>query len=243
MNAIRSTSARSLSLSLAGLLLLAAFSAAPSSTCAQTLARFEFSNELSSVDNDPHSDATLTKLGIGIVSPGLGNPGGVLIARTLYRTAGEARANEQVFRFTITPHSGYTVSMSSIFFDLAASKPNNATEDQVSQVILLTSRDGDTSPLIFAFSIDSTADGAHNAYVTWGNDLLGGNPLFQNIAEPTTISLYFFGSNQDGAAFLDNLTVNGVSTVAVPEPSTVALLALGVFALLGCAARNRAGSL
>ena len=239
MNSNRSTFARSPSLLLIVLLLLAATAASPFSVGAQSLVLFDVEEGLKSADTDSHSDVAVVRFTItgGTIITDIGNPPPSIVGQTSENTLGDAVAENQVFRFTLTPHNGYTISISSIFFDIAAYKPASATMDQTSQAWLFTSRSA-TTPAAAGFATDTTADNTPSAFVTWGNDLTA-NPLYQNISEPIVFSLYVFGSNSSGyTLFLDNIQVNGV-TVAVPEPSSVVLVALGGLAVAGCAARRR----
>jgi len=133
------------------------------------------------------------------------------------------------FTFTITPDSGYSVSISSISFGYKQSSSSGAT----------------------AFSIYSSADsyatsaGSGSLDITYNNtDGTHGNnwgtasaSVVLTFTSATTIRIYANGASS-GAATLrgDDFVVTG-TTSAVPEPSTYALL--GGAAVLGLATFRR----
>lgn len=183
-------------------------------------------------DTDPNSDGVFVKwswANAGI-DPLMGNPNYAGIGRTTYSSIGDARTNDQVFRFALAPHAGYALNLTSISFDLAASRASTATADYVAQAFMFSDRDMQATPIAAGFSIDMTGDGMTSPFMTWTGNL-SSNPLFQNVTVPIVFSLHITGSNADSYAFLDNIRIDGV-TSAVPEPSTWLLLGVGALLLL-----------
>ena len=205
---------------------------------ADILAFYNFDDPtLASHDSDPNSAAS--NLSIAAQESGLGfkfgNPPPSFDGLTLYATAGDARTHNQSITFTLSPLPGYALSLSSISFDIAARTQSSA--DQVSQAFIYTDRDNQNTPIALGFALDTTANGPlPSAFSPFSYDL-SGNSLYQNVTGPITFSVYIFGSNTDGEAFLDNIKVEGTAA-PVPEPSSWILLGLGCGVLL-CAARLR----
>src|ERR1700682_6407180 len=76
-----------------------------------------------------------------------GNPGPSLGIKTLSNNLGDARLNNQGVTFTLAPNAGYSLSLSSVTFDIAASEVPGATIDQVSQIFIYTDRDNQATPV------------------------------------------------------------------------------------------------
>ena len=205
---------------------------------AGSLVLFDFANDVQSSDTDANSTASLDRWTVDThgISPVVGNPAPSAGNYTRYSTVGDARVNDQVFQFTLTPHSGYTISLSSISFDIAANKTPAATNDQSGQAFVYTNLDN-SAPVAAGFATDTTNDSVPSAFGHWSFDL-SSNPLYENVTAPITFSLYVFGSDANSFLLLDNILVEG-ATAAVPEPSSFALLAFGSLAIAGYAARQR----
>ena len=215
MNSTRSSFSRSPSLALLLLLLLAAIFLAPADNRADTLVDigYEAFGPFSK-DADLNSEADLlrwTMSGLGL-SPAHGNPPEGAFARTVDSTIGAARTNDRVFEFTLTPLSGYTISISSVSFDIAA---QGGTSTQVAQMFGYTNLDAQATPVAAGFAIDNTAGDGPAPFTNFSTDL-SGNPLYQNIAGQIVFSFYVFGSNASDFAHFDNIRVTGV-TSAVPS--------------------------
>ena len=240
MNSTRSSFFRPSFLALLALLLLAAIFLAPSATRADTLADvgFEAFGPFSK-DADANSVADFgrwTMNGLGL-SPAHGNPPEGAFARTVDSTIGGARTNDRVFEFTLTPLSGYTISISSIAFDIAAQQGSTATTAQVAQMFGYTNLDAQATPVAAGFAIDGTGGDGPSPFTNFSTDL-SGNALYQSVAGQIVFSFYVFGSDANSFAHFDNIRVTGV-TAAVPEPSSVVLLALGCAAVIGYGRRRR----
>lgn len=191
-------------------------------------------------DTDPNSDASFVKWSFADrgIDPGRGNPTWGMFGRTSYSSIGDARTNDQVFRFTLSPHSGYALNLTSFSFDLAASRSSLATTDYAAQAFVFSSRDSQATPIAAGFAIDTTGDGAPSAFTTWAGNL-STNPLFQNVTEPITFSVYITGNDAHSYAFLDNMRVEGTTVPAIPEPSTVLCAAFGAAACAVSFVRRR----
>ena len=238
MNSTRSSSFRPSSLALLPLLLLAAICGSPTAARADTLVDVGFEAfGAFSKDADLNSEAdlrrwTMSSLGL---SPAHGNPPEGAFARTVDSTIGAARTNDRVFEFTLTPLSGYTISISSISFDIAAQQGSTGTT-QVAQMFGYTNLDAQSTPVAAGFAIDSTTSDGPSPFTNFSTDL-SGNSLYQNVAGQIVFSFYVFGSDANGFAHFDNIRVTGV-TAAVPEPSSIALLTLSAVALFSGAWRK-----
>jgi hypothetical protein len=203
--------------------------------------------DLQSSDTNPNSVAS----DIGFLSginpfsqagffPNYGNPAPSLGVKTLSNNLGDARTNNQGVTFTLTPNPGYSLNLSSVTFDIAASEVPGATIDQVSQIFIYTDRDNQAVPVAAWFATDTTADNTPSAFGSSPVTDLSANPLYQNVTVPITFSVYTFGSNSNSWAMFDNIKVDGVTIAVVPEPSTYAMLVFGAGLLAG-ALRLRRG--
>src|SRR3954451_1153197 len=193
-----------------------------------------------STDTDSNSDATFVKWSWADrgIDPVRGNPDYAGFGRTTYSSIGDARTNDQVFRFTLSPHDGYALNLTSISFDIAASRSATATTDYAAQAFVFSDRDLQATPIAAGFAIDTTANSAISAFTTWTNNL-STNPLYQNITEPVVFSVYITGNDSNSYAYLDNILIDGTTVPAVPEPSTVLGAAFGAAACLASFVRRR----
>lgn len=196
---------------------------------------FEFIGPFSK-DTDANSDASLLNWSMDAMGlhPGVGNPPESAYGRTSYSTIGAARTNEQVFRFTLTPHAGYRISITSVAFDVAAERSPGTS--QTAQMFGYSDRDAQSTPIAAGFAIDSTANDGPSPFTTFSTDL-SSNVLYQNVGDQIVFSFYIFGTDPIGIAYFDNIRIAG-TTAVVPEPSTYGLIAVGALALIGGAARR-----
>ena len=223
-------------------LLLAVFFGATTAR-ADTLADYAVDTlaaALQSSDTNPNSVSSEIGFlsGINPISqagffPNYGNPAPSLGVKTLSNNLGDARTNNQGVTFTLTPNSGYSLNLSSVTFDIAASQVPGATIDQVSQIFIYTDRDNQAAPVAAWFATDNTADNTPSAFSSSPVTDLSANPLYQNVTVPITFSVYTFGSNSNSWALFDNIKVDGVTIAVVPEPSTYAMLVFGAGLLAG----------
>lgn len=151
--------------------------------------------------------------------------------------SGSVDAN-RYYEFTITPQSGYTVSLSSITFDAGRSSTGPR------QFVIRSSNDS------YVSNISGTGSGAvstvsGNIFQFTDNsstNLVAGQSItmssFTNVTSPLTLRIFGFNAEAGtGTLRIDNLAVNG-SVTAVPEPSTYAAMA-GAVALLGVMVHRR----
>src|SRR3954453_4664282 len=181
-----------------------------------------------STDTDSNSDATFVKWSWADrgIDPGRGNPDHAGFGRTTYSSIGDARTNDQVFRFTLSPHDGYALNLTSISFDIAASRSATATTDYSAQAVVFSDRDLQATPIAAGFATDTTANGAISAFTTWTNNL-STNPLYPHITEPLVCSVYITGNDSNTYASLDTTRIDGRAVPALPEPSTLLSAAFG----------------
>jgi hypothetical protein len=212
------------------------FGLTETSAHADVMALYNFNSPmLASHDSDPNSSAS--DLSIAAQESGLGfmfgDPAPSFDGLTLYTTAGDARTHNQSITFTLSPLSGYALSLSSISFEIAARTQSSA--DQTSQAAFYTDRDNQNTPIALGFAFDSVANGPlPSAFTPFSYDLTS-NSLYQNVNGPITFSIYIFGSNNDGEVYLDNIQVQGMAA-PVPEPSCWILFSLGSGVVLSVAA-------
>lgn len=196
VNSTRLGFVRSSSLWLVALVAFATVGFLPSSGRADTLVHANFDLFAPfSVDTDPNSTATLTAIGLDGFGkdPSVGNPPWSMHGDTTYSNLGDARTNNQVVQFTLAPHEGYTLSLSSVSFDIAALRVPSATAAQTSQAFIYTDVDADT-PVAAGFATDSdgTSGSGPSPFTNWSSLNLSGNPDYQNVAGTITFSIYFF---------------------------------------------------
>lgn len=211
---------------------------ASSNARADALALYDFQNGRASSDTDPHSAASniiINLVTFGQIIDSFGNPAPSFVGPTFYSNLGDARRNSQVLTFSLSLQSGYSFSLSSVSFDLAA---NANGQVQVSQAFVYTDRDGQTTPVAVGAATDPSSDNAPSPFSPSFSTDLSSDPLYQNVTGPINFSLYVFGSNPSGLIFLDNIRVEG-STALVPEPSTWALLLGGAGLLAFIPPRRR----
>jgi len=138
-----------------------------------------------------------------------------------------AIANNDYFKFTLTPNATFLANLTDLFFDYSGT--GTSSIENTSTFFVRSGADD------FAADIGTTVLAAQFA----GNsvfrrqtiDLSGAS--FQNLTAAIEFRIYVMNSvtaTNDGVARLDNITLNGT---IVPEPSSLALVgSLGVLALL-----------
>jgi hypothetical protein len=119
------------------------------------------------------------------------------------------------FQFTVTPNIGQSMSISSVGID--AGFGNNAS------FAIRSSLDSFAANIGTQTNLSATLAGFSYS--------VSGNPAFQNITSATTFRVYLHGANNNQTMNFDNVSING-ATVAIPEPGSVALLALGASGLV-----------
>ena len=201
---------------------------------ASEVAKYEFSSTVASTDTDPTSVAGLiTDTGIG-TTPSFnltgGNPLPSLQASSMDIPDGSPptpaanNASTGYYSFTVTPAPGVSLGYSTLSFDVAT-MTTDATNNSFT-ISLQTSLNN------FATLASTTINGSATS-TTYQNVQFNLSSL-QQTAAPTDFHLVI----QDNAAstsrgiFLDNLSVTAnVNLLPIPEPSTIALLGIGL--LLG----------
>lgn len=147
-------------------------------------------------------------------------------------TESAAVSNDDSWSFTLTPHAGVTMSLTSLDFQHG----NNSQATGVSftsNFIVRSSLDGFSSNLgtgVYSRTTSSTSA----TFSTANIDLSGAE--FQNLTAPITFKIFEFdaSTNSQDIARLDNVVVNGTT---VPEPT--GLVVLGLAAALWGRRRGR----
>jgi len=150
-------------------------------------------------------------------------------------TAQDALTAAQYMYLTVTPGAGASFTLSSISFDIFAATGGPSAR----QIYLFSDKTGfaDGSELLTASTVAGTPLIPYNTVATGQNFSidLSGFASMANINDSATFRFYFQTPNATQGIALDNITVSGT---VVPEPSTVALLGVGLFSLLA-SHRNR----
>lgn len=174
-----------------------------------------------------------------IVAAGLNNGGATTIvgnqvmnATVLNANAGSlatAITNNDYFSFKLTPQTGYSIDLSSISFvgwTTTDSSPNFAAKNYN----VLSSVGGFTSGASITSGTLTVQDGGYPGSPDLINVDLS-SASFDAITSETEFRIYVWGGTGFGQGTrFDNFVVDGVATV--PEPSTYALLASGLFGLV-----------
>ncbi len=127
-----------------------------------------------------------------------------------------AVANSSYFQFTITPASGYKMTLASFDLDAAYGSPGSGFD-------LRSSVDN------FATTLAAGNIGTGYPNFTTYNIALT-DPAYLDIADDLTFRIYNYAGGSNPSGGYDNITVNG-STAVVPEPASVATIAaLGLVA-------------
>jgi hypothetical protein len=144
-------------------------------------------------------------------------------------TAQDALTAAQYMHLTVTPVAGTSFTLSSISFDIFAATGGPSAR----QLYLFSDKTGfvDGSELLTASTVAGTPLIPYNTVATGQNfsiDLSGFGAM-ASVSDSVTFRFYFQTPNATQGIALDNITVSGT---VVPEPSTFALLGLGLFSLL-----------
>lgn len=147
-------------------------------------------------------------------------------------TQSAAVSNDDSWSFTLTPHAGVTMSLTSLDFQ-HGNNSQAAGTDFTSNFIVRSSLDGFASNLgtgVYSRTTSSTSA----TFSTANIDLSGAE--FQNLTGPITFKIFEFdaSTNSQDIARLDNVVVNGTT---VPEPT--GLVVLGLAAALWGRRRGR----
>jgi hypothetical protein len=191
-----------------------------------------------SADNDPHSTAThfsvnptvmgvtgTTSSSTNWLNTGDGNPAPEFAQKPRGGAdQAQAYANNAYWTFTIAPDADVTLSLQSLTFDLSIKNSGRPIS-----YYLASSLSGFDIPI---GSVANNVTGP-SAYTTRTFDLSGAE--FQDITAEVEFRLYQWDQNLGGSAGsrwgFDNIVLNGTSVV-IPEPASLALLAAGGLWLL-----------
>jgi hypothetical protein len=142
------------------------------------------------------------------------------------------------YEFTITPQTGYSLSLSNITFDAGRSSTGPR------QFVIRTSNDSFTSNLsgtasgvvsIVSGNVFQFTDNTSTNLVTGQSVSLS---AFSNLTTALTLRIYAYNAELSGGTFrIDNVAING-SVTAIPEPSTYAAI-FGALALAGVMIHRR----
>ena len=136
-----------------------------------------------------------------------------------------ALADTDVFTVTITANSGFVFNLTSLTFDYGGSSDvANLTTNAVIH-------SGGSTVFNEAFNVGIATVGAGGNFDTGNSADLSG-AAFQGISSATFTFAMFDNTNSGSSTNRwDNIVING-AVVAVPEPSSAALLGLGGLALI-----------
>lgn len=211
---------------------------------ADVLANYNFtSGSRASTDTDANTVASTFDGGSGFQTAGVdnstidlnhGNPAPAIFIDSTFTdgtTQSAAVTANDFFTFTISPASGFTFSLSSLSFDYA--NTSTTTTFPTENFFVRSSADNFSANLAGAV----TAAAGSNGTFASTTITLSGNSALQNLSSPIEFRIYVYdGTNTSGrGALLDNVTLNGTTLAAVPEPSTWVSFLGGAGVLLGVA--------
>ena len=227
-------------------LFLAAFIGAASYVSADVLAQYDFTLGTLSSDSDPNSSAGSFGTGTGITGSlqttqgsTAGNPSfGTPLSDIDAATTSAAITNSEYFTFTITPESGFTFTLDSISFSYQVGITGTTGTQNVTFALFSSATGFSIANQISAFTYTEDSDGnvstgSTDAFVNTGTITLPA-ATFANIGA-TEFRIYVSdGGSTSTSLFakVDNVILNG-TTVAIPEPSTYAMMGLGAALLVG----------
>lgn len=191
-----------------------------------------------SVSSDVTASNFLFGAGIGAnaLSGTNGNPAPSAFATSNVITEAISATSTDYFAFTVTPSSGLALNLDSLTFSYTYN--NNGTVAVAGESANISVR---SSVDNYATSIASFTKGAilgqNNGWTQSGSISLTSGQ-FQNLSGVEF--RFFLEDNSTSSVYairVDNFVLNGVTASAIPEPSSVALLAGG--AILGAATLRR----
>ena len=219
---------------LAGLLLTAG------SASADVIAEYTFLNQnVTSSDIEDNSEAQdFAKTSSADLGYSNGEDNAFARSQVLVGTdEAAAIANAEYFSFTVSANTGFELDLTSLTYTSIHNATNNNGD---------TPNESATMNFFVRSSVDSYATTVGSVFSqAWNtNDsrtiTLSGNSAFQDLTGDVTFRLYVYESvelSTDQGARWDNVVLNG-DVVAVPEPSSFALLA-GCFGLTSVMLRRR----
>lgn len=144
-----------------------------------------------------------------------------------FTTANDALTGNNYFEFTLTPESGYSMSVTSLFLQVQRSNTG------ASNLVLRSSLDSYTADLGSLLNF-----AGNNATVGFTTDL-SGNSAFQNVSAAITFRVVGYTGATTGSTGFEG-TGNDIAVfgTVVPEPGTVAFMGLG-FGVLALARKRR----
>jgi len=217
---------------------------------AAVLAQYNFTGSVNTT-SDVDVNSTASGLGIGAAGDEFGSDHGFSILNTITNQSGAAAtipvrfvrgnvttatavgafANNDYFKFTLTPNATFLTNLTSLFFDYAANGPSNANPNTATFFVRSPTVNNSTTNV--GTPVEATQGGGNFIYRRHTIDLSGA--IFQNLTSSIEFRIYVMNSitaTNEGIARLDNITLNG-AIAPIPEPSSLALVgSLGVLALL-----------
>lgn len=196
-----------------------------------TLANYLFTGgAATSADTDP--DTTASNFGLTASGSSISAASNNLFLRsnaTTSSTLSESLANNTYVSFTLTPGSGVQVTLQTLKLNHGAS--NSDTDASfITNLAVLSSVGGftESSPILATFMkdvpIDNGGTGITDARVI---DLTSFGSTFTNLTGPVEFRFYFYDSVNFNNKIhrLDTVQLEG--TTVIPEPSSLALVAVG----------------
>lgn len=224
---------------LVGLIAIAGFCDVDNAQAA-IIAQYTFPGPDTALETGPQYDSTTTASGV-TASP-ITEPGNLILEISSAATtpanapflrsvdsnatsAADAVTGNEYFEFTVSPGVGSELDLASLTFNVArggGSTPRG--------YVVRSSADGYSTDL-------STADVAtvRPAYTAVNVSLA--DAAFQNLITPLGFRFYIYAPGAGSSVDFDDITLNGEVT-AVPEPSAIALLGLGIVGMVAVARRR-----